>query len=225
MTFFAVSTALAAGGCGLFIHSTPISKLPAQDREVLAGNADQPQAVRLTKPAKVSGFEVAAGSVIKADGRDYRLQTAQPLAIKGVTVPAASWFELKKDTSIVTGDVYNWNGVVHLGGPQAYGILEAQEGDRAFFTGNLFSNMQLTQLSISTSREIGGRSLPAGSIIDLRDDGQIKETFTPGEQKQLAADREERRKERARQEQRCKEVCAPVTDFAANARCMGNCRN
>jgi hypothetical protein len=89
----------------------------------------------------------------------------------------------------------------------------------------LWSNMKLTQVRISTPREIGGRLLPAGSIVDLRDDGQIKESFTPGEQQQLAHDREVRRQERIRQEQRCKEVCAPVTDFAANARCMNNCRS
>jgi hypothetical protein len=220
----AAVTALALTGCGLFIHSTPISKLPEQNREVVAESGGKPQSVRLTKPAKVSGFELAAGSVVEAEGSDYRVQTAEPMTIKGVTVPAASWFELKKDTSIIVGDVYNWNGVVHLGGPQSFGMIQAEKGDRAFFTGNLFSNMQLTQLSISTPREIGGRTLPRGSIIDLREDGQIKETFTPGEQQQLAVDREERRKEKIRHEQRCKEVCAPVTDFAENAKCMSNCR-
>lgn len=217
--------AIAFTGCGLFIHSTPISKLQEQDREVIAQNGGKPQAVRLTRPAKVAGFDLAAGSVVQADGQDFRLQTAEPLTVKGVVIPAKSSIELKKDVSIVTGDVYNWNGVVHLGGPLANGMFEAQAGDRAYFEmANLWSNMKLTQVQLSTPREIGGRMLPAGSLVDLRDDGQIKETFTPGEQQQLAHDREVRRQERARQEQRCKEVCAPVTDFAANARCMGNCR-
>ncbi|HMF43515.1 MAG TPA: hypothetical protein VKQ32_22735 [Polyangia bacterium] len=219
------TAALLITGCGLFIHSTPISKLPEQDRETVAQSGGTPRAVRLTKPAKVSGFDVAAGSVVQEDGQDFQLQTAEALTIKGVIIPAGSWFELKKANSIITGDVYNWNGVVHLGGPQEYGIIQAQQGDRAFFTGNLFSNMQLTQISISTPREIGGRTLPRGSIIDLRENGQIQETFTPGEQQQLAHDREERRKERERHDQRCKEVCAPVTDFAENAKCMANCRS
>ena len=82
-----------------------------------------------------------------------------------------------------------------------------------------------TQISISTPREIGGRMLPRGSIIDLRENGQIQETFTRGEQQQLARDREERRKERERHEQRCKEVCGPVTDFAENDKCMASCRS
>jgi hypothetical protein len=216
---------LSLAGCGLFIHSTPISKLPEQDREVIAQSGGTPRAVRLTHPAKVAGFDVAAGSVVQADGQDYRLQTAEPLTIRGVTIPGRSWFELKKDVSIVTGDVYNWNGVVHLGGTYTNGMFDAQEGDRAYFESTtLWSSAKLTQVRLSTPREIGGRTLPAGSLVDLRDDGQIKETFTPGEQQQLAHDREVRRQERARQEQRCKEVCAPVTDFAANARCIGNCR-
>jgi hypothetical protein len=218
--------AVALTGCGLFIHATPISKLPEQDREVIAQNGGKPNAVRLTRPAKVAGFEVAAGSVVQADGQDFRLQTAEALTVKGVLIPAKSSIELKKDVSIVTGDVYNWNGVVHLGGPLGSGMFEAQAGDRAYFEmTTLWSSMKLTQVRISTPREIGGRLLPAGSIVDLRDDGQIKESFTPGEQQQLAHDREVRRQERARQEQRCKEVCAPVTDFAANARCMNNCRS
>ena len=66
--------------------------------------------------------------------------------------------------------------------------------------------------------------LPAGSIVDLRDDGQIKETFTPGEQQELAREREERRKERERKEQRCREACAPVTELGENSKCMANCR-
>jgi hypothetical protein len=225
LSLLSATATLAIGGCGLFIHSTPISKLPEQDREVIHQDGGKPWSVRLTKPAKVSGFDLAPGSVVESEGRDFHIQTAEPMTIKGAVIPAGSWFELKKDTSIVVGDVYNWNGVVHLGGPQEYGIIHAQKGDRAFFTGSLFSDMQLTQLSIATPREIGGRTLPQGSIIDLRENGQIKETFTPGEQQQLAVEREERRKERERHEQRCKEVCAPVTDFAENARCMGNCRN
>jgi hypothetical protein len=224
LTTLTAAAALSFAGCGLFIHSTPISKLPEPDREVIAQSAGNPRAVRLTRPAKVSGFQLAAGSVVKADGSDFQVQTAEPMTISGVTVPAGSWIELKKANSIVTGDQYNWNGVVHLGGEQAYGMIQAQKGDRAYFTGSWFSNAQLTQLSIATTREIGGRTLPAGSIIDLREDGQIKESFTPGEQKELANEREERRKEKARKEQRCQEVCAPVTDFAANARCMSNCR-
>jgi len=225
------STVLAAAvlgitGCGLFIHSTPISKLADSDREVIAQNGGKPLAVRLTRPAKVAGFDVAAGSVVQADGQDYRLQTAEPLTVKGVSIPARSWIELKKDVSIVTGDVYNWNGVVHLGGTLSTGMFDAQEGDRAYFEmTTLWSNMKLTQVRLSTPREIGGRMLPRGSIIDLRENGQIQETFTPGEQQQLARDREERRKERERHEQRCKEVCAPVTDFAENAKCMASCRS
>jgi hypothetical protein len=224
-TVLAATAAFGIAGCGLFIHSTPISKLADSDREVIAQSGGKPLAVRLTKPAKVAGFDLAAGSVVQAEGQDYRLQTAEALTIKGVTIPARSSIELKKDVSIVTGDVYNWNGVVHLGGPLSTGMFDAQEGDRAYFEmTTLWSNMKLTQVRLSTPREIGGRTLPAGSLVDIRDDGQIKETFTPGEQQQLAHDREVRRQERERQEQRCKEVCAPVTDFAANARCLGNCR-
>jgi hypothetical protein len=225
VTPLTAATAMMIAGCGLFIHSTPISKLPEQDREVIAQNGGTPLAVRLTRPAKVAGFDVAPGSVVQADGQDYKLQTAEPLTVKGVMIPARSVIELKKDVSIVTGDVYNWNGVVHLGGPISVGMFQAEPGDRAYFEmTTLWSNMKLTQVRLSTPREIGGRTLPAGSLVDLRDDGQIKESFTPGEQQQLAHDREERRQERARQEQRCKEVCAPVTDFSANATCLGNCR-
>jgi hypothetical protein len=221
----ATLAALTVGGCGLFIHPTPISDLAEPDREVVAQRGGAPQVVRLTRPAKVGSFDLAAGSLVAADGRDFRIQTAQEIAVSGVAIPAGSWFELKKANSIITGDRYNWNGVVHLGGPQAYGMIQAQAGDRAYFTGSLFSNAQLTQLAIATPRLIGGRMLPAGSIIDLRENGQIQETFTPGEQQQLAHDREVRRQERERHEQRCKEVCAPVTDFAENSKCMANCRN
>ena len=217
------ATVLGSGGCGLFIHPTPISKLAEPDREVISGSAGAPQAVRLTQPAKVSGFDLAAGSVIRADGRDYQFQTAEEITVSGAVIPAGSWFELKKANSIVVGDRYNWNGVVHLGGPHAYGIIEAQRGDRAYFTGALFSNAQLTQISIATPRAIGGRMLPAGSIVDLRDNGQVQETFTPGEQQQLAHDREVRRQEKERHEQHCREICAPVTDFAENAKCIANC--
>ena len=219
-----VATALTSAGCGLFIHPTPISKLAEPDREVLSLSGGTPQAVRLTRPSTVTGFDLAPGSVIQADGRDYRIQTAEELTVSGAVIPAGSWFELKKANSIIVGDRYNWNGVVHLGGPHVYGMIEAQKGDRAYFTGALFSDAQLTQIAIATPRAMGGRMLPAGSIVDLRDNGQIQETFTPGEQQQLAHDREVRRQERERHEQRCREVCAPVTDFAENAKCMGNCR-
>ena len=219
-----VATALTGAGCGLFIHPTPISKLAEPDREVISVSGGTPLAVRLTRPSTVSGFDLAPGSVIRADGRDYQAQTAEEITVSGAVIPAGSWFELKKANSIVVGDRYNWNGVVHLGGPHAYGIIEAQKGDRAYFTGALFSNAQLTQIAIATPRAIGGRMLPAGSIVDLQDNGQVQETFTPGEQQQLAHDREVRRQERERHEQRCREVCAPVTDLAENAKCMGNCR-
>lgn len=212
-------------GCGLFIHGTPMSGVPAEDREVLSEEGGKPQAIRLTKPTTVSGFALAAGSVVKADGRNCRIQTAEPLTTSGVTIPARSWLELERANSIVTGDRYNWNGVVHLGGPQSYGMIQAQEGDRAYFAGALFSDAKLAQLSIGHAREMGGRSLPAGSIIDIRADGQIKETFTPGEQRELAHDRAVRDAEKARQEQRCKEICAPVTDFSANAACLAHCRS
>jgi hypothetical protein len=225
VTALSAAAALSITGCGLFIHGTPMSGVPTQDREVLAEEGGRPQSIRLTRPTTISGFPLATGSVVQADGRDCRIQTAEPLTTSGVTIPARSWLELKKANSIVTGDKYNWNGVVHLGGAQAYGMVQAQEGDRAYFTGSLFSDAKLTQLAIATTREMGGRSLPAGSIIDFREDGRIQETFTPGEQRQLAHERQERQAERARQEQRCKEVCAPVTDFAANARCLGSCRS
>jgi hypothetical protein len=221
----ALATVVAAGGCGLFIHNTPISNLAEPDREVIAQQGGKPQAVRLTRPASVSGFDLAAGSVVAADGMDYRIQTAQEITVSGAVIPANSWFELKKAVSIVTGDRYNWNGVVHLGGPHAYGMIEAQAGDRAFFTGTLFTNAQLTQLAISSPRAVGGRMLPAGSIIDLRENGQIQETFTPGEQQELARERARRQEEQRRHEERCHEVCAPVTDFAENAKCLANCRS
>jgi hypothetical protein len=51
-----------------------------------------------------------------------------------------------------------------------------------------------------------------------------QETFTSGEQQQLARDREERRMERERKEQRCREACAPVIELGANSQCMANCR-
>jgi hypothetical protein len=221
----ALGLAASVAGCGLFIHSTPISKVPDGDRETVAQSGGTPVAVRLTKPAKVSGFQVAAGSIIQADGHDFVLQTAEEMTTSGVVIPAGSYFELKKANSIIVGDVYNWNGVVHLGGPHTYGIIAAQKGDRAYFTGSLFSNAQLTQISISSPRQIGGRMLPAGSIVDMRDDGQIKETFTPDEQHELAVQREERRKEKERQDAQCHQVCAPVTDFAENAKCLANCRS
>lgn len=225
ITGLTAAAALSITGCGLFIHGTPISGVPTQDRETVSEEGGKPREVRLTKPMTISGFALAPGSVIKADGQDYQIQTAEPLTTSGVAIPARSWLELKKANSIITGDKYNWNGVVHLGGPQAYGMTQAQEGDRAYFTGALFRDAKLTQLSIGAPREMSGRTLPAGSIIDFKEDGSIKETFTPGEQQGLAHQRQERQAQKARQEQRCKEVCAPVTDFAANARCMGNCRN
>jgi hypothetical protein len=218
------ATALTVGGCGLFIHPTPISKLAESDREVLSASGGTPHAVRLTRPATVSSFDLSRGSVVQADGRDFRIQTAEEMTVSGAVIPAGSWFELKKANSIITGDQYNWNGVVHLGGAHAYGIIEAQPGDRAFFTGSLFANAQLTQLAISTPRMIGGRMLPAGSIVDVRENGQVQETFTPGEQQQLAHDREVRRQEQERHDRRCREVCAPVTDFGENSKCLSNCR-
>jgi hypothetical protein len=223
----AVAATLVTGvsGCGLFIHHTPISNLGDADREVIAQQGGTPQAVRLTHPATVSGFDLAAGSVVAADGMDYRIQTSQEITVSGAVIPAGSWFELKKAVSIITGDRYNWNGVVHLGGAHAYGMIEAQPGDRAYFTGTLFTNAQLTQLAIASPRAVGGRMLPAGSIIDLRENGQIQETFTPGEQQELARERAIRQEEQRRHEQRCHEVCAPVTDFAENAKCLANCRS
>ena len=103
------SAALTCSGCGLFIHPTPISKLAEPDREVISQHGGTPQEVRLTRPATVSGFDLAAGSVVLADGQDFPIQTAAEITVSGPVIPAGSWFELKKANSIVVGDRYNWN--------------------------------------------------------------------------------------------------------------------
>lgn len=218
------TAATALTGCGLFIHSTPISKLSSQEYEILQRSGSKPMAVRLTRPATVAGFQLGAGSLVKCTGRSYEIQTAEPLTTSGVTLPAGSVLELKHDRSIVTGDVYNWVGVVHLGGTYDQGLVQGQAGDRAYFEKQPFKDAKLKQLSIRSAREMGGRMLPAGSIIDLTDDGKIKESFTPGEQRVLARERQVRKEEQARKEERCKERCAPVTNFHENSKCLANCR-
>ncbi len=62
--------------------------------------------------------------------------------------------------------------------------------------------------------------LPAGSVVDLRDDGRVKESFTPADQQDLARQREARRQ----QIRHCREICARVTDYGENARCTDNCK-
>jgi hypothetical protein len=94
---------------------TPISKVPEQDRTIMSEEDGEPQEAKLTKAAEVYGFKLAAGSVLKVDGENYQIQTAGPLTVKEVNIPAGSWIELKRDPDIVFGDSYLWNGVVHIG--------------------------------------------------------------------------------------------------------------
>ena len=219
---------LAVAGCGLFIHgATPIGAVPESDREVMAKGLNEPNRIRLLKPAKVAGFDLAAGSVIERQNTiTYAIVSAGPLTVSGVALPAGSKIELEKANSIFTGDRYNWTGVAFAGGDATYATQPVEANDRLYFAGrNPFGTPPLAQLRIGRAREVNGKTYPAGTLFDFEDDGTLEGAYTPDQQRSLAVAREKAKKEREQREKDCKLRCAPVTDFTENARCMGNCRN
>jgi hypothetical protein len=199
-TLMAVTT-FAIAGCSFLLPATPISGLREQDRQVVSEENGTPKEVRLTKPAQVAGLELAAGSVVKEQANDYKVQTAEQLTTRGVTFPAGSWLELVSE-----GEYYRWTGIVDLGGPFTQGIISAEKGDRLYFSSNQFvSPPPLLRVRLTTARAVGGKSLPADSYVDLDREGHIKDTFTPEEQKS------------------CRQMCAALTSEGANYRCRAGC--
>jgi hypothetical protein len=224
----AVSLLFAFGstGCGLFIHGkTPIGGVPEADREQIEAGLNEPDQVRLTKPTKIAGVELAAGSTIKRDGEtSYRLVSAAQTSVSGVIVPAGTEIELVKANSIITGETYNWNGVVHVGAQATYSGHAVAPRDRVVFAGNLLSAPSIMQIQLAETRAVNGKEYPAGTLIDIDANGKITGAYTPEAQRALGQAREQWRKERVQREQDCKLRCAGVTDVHAHARCMGQCR-
>ena len=220
--------ALSVAGCGLFIKGkTPIAGVPAASCETVEpGLNDEPDQIKLTQPAKVAGIDLPAGSVVKRDGeKNYRLVSAGPTKVGGVEVPAGTEIELVKANSIVTGDRYNWNGVVHVGGQSTYSGHQVEAGDRVVFAGALFGTPSIMQIRLNEARQVRGKDYPAGTLIDIDAKGKITGAYTPEAQNMLAKERTARAKEREQRERDCKVQCSIVTEFHAHARCMGNCRN
>ena len=219
--------AFTLGGCGLFIKGkTPIAAVPDADRETVTPGANEPDKIRLTKPAKIAGVDLPAGSVIRRDDENkFSLVPAEPTTISGVSIPANTEIELIKASSIVTGPKYNWNGVVHVGGQATYSGHQVEAGDRVAFAGNLFSTPSIMQIQLAEARSVNGKDYPAGTIIDIDAKGKITAAYTPEAQSMLAKQRVERAKAKKQREEDCKRTCAVVTDFHENAKCMGRCRN
>jgi hypothetical protein len=221
---FSTAAVLFLGGCAMFIHDkTPIATVPDADREVVQQGLNEPDAIKLTKPAKIGGIDLAAGSVVKHDGeKDYLLVTVGPTTVSKVAIPAGTEIEMKKADS---GDHWNWNGVVHMGAAASYNGHDVQPGDRVVFAAELFGTPSLMQFALGADREVRGRQYPRGTIFDVDRNGKITGSYTPDQQAGLAHAREEHAKEKAQREKDCKVRCSVVTDFHENAKCMGNCRN
>jgi hypothetical protein len=214
---------LAQTGCGLFIHNaTPVGGVADSDREVVAKGLNEPNQIRLTKPAKVAGFDLAVGSLVTRQNTiNYELTSAGPITVSGVALPPGSRIQLEKANSIFTGDRYNWTGVAYAGAEATFGGQPVEAGDRLYFAGrNPFGTPPLAQLQITRSRAVNGKEYPAGTLFDFEDDGTISGAYTPGQQRSLAAAREQRKKERAQREKDCKLRCAGAAEFGL---CMSRC--
>jgi hypothetical protein len=218
-----VALGLAQAGCGLFIHgATPVGSVAASDREVLVKGLNEPNQIRLTKPAKVAGFDLAAGSLVTRQNTiNYELTSAGPITVSGVALPAGSRIELEKANSIFTGDRYNWTGVAFAGGEATFGGQPVETGDRLYFAGrNPFGTPPLAQLQINRNRAVNGKDYPAGTLFDFEEDGTISGAYTPAEQRSLAAAREQHKRERDQREKDCKLRCAGAAEFGL---CMSRC--
>jgi hypothetical protein len=221
---FPMAAVLSLGGCMLFIHDkTPIASVPDGDREVVQQGLNEPDEIKLTKPAKVAGIDLPAGSTVKHDGeKNYRLCPAGPTNVGKVPVPAGSEIEMKKADSM---DRWNWNGVIHAGAATTYSNFEVQPGDRVVFAAELFGAPTLMQVQFKEGRNFRGKDYPGGTLFDVDRDGKITGTYTPEQQAGLARAREAHARERAQREKDCKVRCSVWTDIHENSKCMGNCRN
>ena len=219
--------ALGISGCGLFIKAkSPISKVPSDGRETVQESGGNPIVVRLTQPAKIAGISVTKGTIIQQTGdKTCDVTTQDATTVGKVAVPAKSKIELVVRESMLTGNRYGWNGVVHIGAATVYGEHKVETGDRLFFAGDLFKGATLAQITTATAREIKGREYPAGTIVDIDRKGAITGVYSPQAQAMLAAEREAYKKQKAEKEQRCKEVCAPLAgNLTEHSKCMGKCR-
>jgi hypothetical protein len=105
-----------------------------------------------------------------------------------------------------------------------YGRIDVRKGDRVFFYGKGFTGMTVGQITLANGRNTEGRDLPAGTLIDYKQDGTPEGIYTPNDQANLAVAREERRKEREAKKQRCGEQCAALyEDFAERTKCENRC--
>jgi hypothetical protein len=215
---------LSLGGCMLFIHDkTPIASVPDGDREVVQPGLNEPDQIRLTKPTKVSGVDLAAGSVIKHDGENnYRLVSVAPVMVGKLALPAGSEIEMVKADDV---ERWNWNGVVHMANAASFSGHEVKPGDRVVFAAALFSAPTLMQFRLGEAREVRGKPYPAGTLFDVDANGKITGAYTPEAQSALARGREERARERKERDRQCEVTCSIVTDFHEHAKCLGNCRN
>jgi hypothetical protein len=219
---------LTTSGCGLFIHgATPVGGVAESNREVVSRGLNEPDKIRLTKPTKVAGIDLAAGSLVaRAGSNKYLIESAGPVTVRGVALPAGSTIELEKANSIFTGDTYNWTGVAFAGGDATYHGQPVERGDRLYFAGrNPFGTPPLAQLRIARTRAVNGKDYPAGTLFDFEENGKISGAYTPATQRALSAAREQRRREREQNEKDCQARCAVVTDFHQHAVCLGHCRN
>jgi len=218
---------LATAGCGLFIHgATPTGSVAESDREILAHGLNEPDKIRLTKPAQVAGLDLAAGSVVARQGANkYQIESAGPITVRGVALPAGSTIELEKANSIFTGDRYNWTGVAFAGGEAKYAGQPVEAGDRLYFAGrNPFATPPLAQLRIARGRAVNGKEYPAGTLFDFEEDGKIEGAYTPETQRALSVAREQAKQQREQRERECQVRCAGVTDWEAHGFCLGHCR-
>jgi hypothetical protein len=218
LTFIIAALVFVAAGCAH--HATPVGRVPESDRAVVAQGPNEPRQIRILRPISISGVALPANStVLRLSADTYHLVPAAPTEVESIPVPAHSAIELVKTSSLFVGERYVWNGVVFAGGPVAYGPIQAEQGDRLYFSGKLGAAKWLSQLHLAKAHQVKGREYPPGTILDVSPDGTIHGVYTPAAQAALA----EQRRAGAEHAELCAQRCAIVTNAQQNALCLQRC--
>jgi hypothetical protein len=216
---FSVVAILSLGGCSLFVGGkSPIASVPDADRELVRPGLNEPDEIRLTKPAKVAGVELAAGSVVKHIGeRNYRLVSAGATIVNKLPVPAGSEIVMIRADTV---DRWNWHGFIQVGAATTYDGFEVEPGDGVFFEVIPFVTPTIKKLQLGQTRMFRGKEYPKGMLFEIDGKGTITGAYTPAEQ----AARARAIQKQGEREQQCSTQCAIVTEPSRHGVCMMNCR-